>query len=165
MIDPTHKLAITWQAELVGISRAAVYYAPRPAPRRILRFRRGRRAAPEATMGGRKDVEEASSTEKASRWPKNELRVAQSAGIARRKPLGTVLTRGATSTLCEQAGVVFSYKPDRHVIVALVLVALLRASGSVAVEQTSAPAYTGIEEVVHLLVHPTSCLRSVLLGR
>jgi len=30
MIDPKHELSITRQAELVGISRAAVYYVPRP---------------------------------------------------------------------------------------------------------------------------------------
>jgi putative transposase len=30
MIDPRHELPITRQAELVGISRAAVYYVPRP---------------------------------------------------------------------------------------------------------------------------------------
>ena len=30
MIDPKHELALTRQAELVGISRAAVYYVPRP---------------------------------------------------------------------------------------------------------------------------------------
>ena len=32
MIDPKHELSITRQAELVGISRAAVYYEPRPLP-------------------------------------------------------------------------------------------------------------------------------------
>jgi len=32
MIDPKHALAVTRQAELVGISRAAVYYVPRPIP-------------------------------------------------------------------------------------------------------------------------------------
>lgn len=30
MIDPTHEVSITRQAELLGISRAAVYYVPRP---------------------------------------------------------------------------------------------------------------------------------------
>lgn len=30
MIDPRHELPVTRQAELVGISRAAVYYVPRP---------------------------------------------------------------------------------------------------------------------------------------
>ena len=30
MIDPSHELPVTRQAELVGISRAAVYYVPRP---------------------------------------------------------------------------------------------------------------------------------------
>jgi len=32
MIDPNHELPVTRQAELVGISRAAVYYVPRPVP-------------------------------------------------------------------------------------------------------------------------------------
>ena len=32
MIDPKHALSISRQAELVGISRAAVYYEPRPIP-------------------------------------------------------------------------------------------------------------------------------------
>jgi len=32
MIDPKHELAVTRQAEVVGISRAAVYYVPRPVP-------------------------------------------------------------------------------------------------------------------------------------
>jgi len=32
MIDPKHELQVTRQAELVGISRAAVYYVPRPLP-------------------------------------------------------------------------------------------------------------------------------------
>jgi len=32
MIDPTHKLPIKRQAELVGISRGDVYYLPRPVP-------------------------------------------------------------------------------------------------------------------------------------
>jgi len=32
MIDPKHELPVTRQAELVGISRAAVYYVPRPVP-------------------------------------------------------------------------------------------------------------------------------------
>jgi hypothetical protein len=30
MIDPKHEVSITRQAELLGISRAAVYYEPRP---------------------------------------------------------------------------------------------------------------------------------------
>ena len=30
MIDPTHALSIVKQAEAVGISRASVYYVPRP---------------------------------------------------------------------------------------------------------------------------------------
>ena len=30
MIDPKHKISITRQAQLLGISRAAVYYVPRP---------------------------------------------------------------------------------------------------------------------------------------
>jgi len=32
MIDPNHEFPVTRQAELVGISRAAVYYVPRPVP-------------------------------------------------------------------------------------------------------------------------------------
>jgi putative transposase len=32
MIDPKHELTVTRQAELVGVSRAAVYYVPRPMP-------------------------------------------------------------------------------------------------------------------------------------
>lgn len=32
MIDDEHELAITRQAELVGVSRASVYYLPRPTP-------------------------------------------------------------------------------------------------------------------------------------
>jgi putative transposase len=32
MIDPKHEVAISRQAELLGISRSAVYYAPRPVP-------------------------------------------------------------------------------------------------------------------------------------
>lgn len=32
MIDPKHELSVTRQAELVGISRSAVYYVPRPIP-------------------------------------------------------------------------------------------------------------------------------------
>ena len=32
MIDPKHDVSITRQAELVGISRAAVYYVPRLIP-------------------------------------------------------------------------------------------------------------------------------------
>jgi hypothetical protein len=31
MIDPKHGLSITRQSELLGISRAAVYYGKRPA--------------------------------------------------------------------------------------------------------------------------------------
>jgi putative transposase len=30
MIEPKHEVSITRQAELLGISRAAVYYVPRP---------------------------------------------------------------------------------------------------------------------------------------
>ena len=30
MIDPKHELSITRQAQVLGISRAAVYYVPRP---------------------------------------------------------------------------------------------------------------------------------------
>jgi putative transposase len=32
MIDPKHEVSITRQAELLGISRSAVYYVPRPIP-------------------------------------------------------------------------------------------------------------------------------------
>ncbi len=32
MIDRTHKLSITQQAELLDVSRGAVYYQPRPIP-------------------------------------------------------------------------------------------------------------------------------------
>jgi putative transposase len=40
MIDPKHVLAVTRQAELVGISRAAVYYVPRPIPEGDLALQR-----------------------------------------------------------------------------------------------------------------------------
>lgn len=40
MIDPKHELAVTRQAELVGISRAAVYYVPRPIPEADLALQR-----------------------------------------------------------------------------------------------------------------------------
>jgi putative transposase len=30
MIDPKHEVSISRQSELLGISRAAVYYVPRP---------------------------------------------------------------------------------------------------------------------------------------
>ena len=40
MIDPKHELALTRQAELVGISRAAVYYVPRPLPEGDLALQR-----------------------------------------------------------------------------------------------------------------------------
>lgn len=40
MIDPKHELAVTRQAELVGISRAAVYYVPRPISEADLRLQR-----------------------------------------------------------------------------------------------------------------------------
>jgi hypothetical protein len=40
MIDPKHELAVTRQAELVGISRAAVYYVPRPIPQGDLALQR-----------------------------------------------------------------------------------------------------------------------------
>lgn len=40
MIDPTHEVSITRQAELLGISRAAVYYAPRPIPEADLELQR-----------------------------------------------------------------------------------------------------------------------------
>ena len=40
MIDPKHELSVTRQAELLGISRAAVYYAPRPIPEEDLELQR-----------------------------------------------------------------------------------------------------------------------------
>jgi putative transposase len=40
MIDPKHELSVTRQAELVGISRAAVYYVPRPIPEADLELQR-----------------------------------------------------------------------------------------------------------------------------
>ena len=40
MIDPKHELAIARQAELVGISRAAVYYVARPIPEADLELQR-----------------------------------------------------------------------------------------------------------------------------
>jgi putative transposase len=40
MIDPNHELPIARQAELVGISRAAVYYVPRPIPQADLELQR-----------------------------------------------------------------------------------------------------------------------------
>jgi putative transposase len=40
MIDPKHDLSITRQSELLGISRAAVYYVPRPIPEADLRLQR-----------------------------------------------------------------------------------------------------------------------------
>jgi putative transposase len=40
MIDPSHELPVTRQAELVGISRAAVYYVPRPLPEGDLALQR-----------------------------------------------------------------------------------------------------------------------------
>ena len=40
MIDPKHELSVTRQAELVGISRAAVYYVPRPIPQADLELQR-----------------------------------------------------------------------------------------------------------------------------
>ena len=40
MIDPKHEVSITRQAELVGISRAAVYYLPRPVSRADLALMR-----------------------------------------------------------------------------------------------------------------------------
>ena len=40
MMDPSHDLSITRQAELVGISRASVYYAPRPLPEADLKLMR-----------------------------------------------------------------------------------------------------------------------------
>lgn len=40
MIDPKHELPVTRQAELVSISRAAVYYVPRPIPHGDLALQR-----------------------------------------------------------------------------------------------------------------------------
>ena len=40
MIDPKHEVSITRQSELLGISRAAVYYVPRPIPEADLRLQR-----------------------------------------------------------------------------------------------------------------------------
>ena len=40
MIDPKHEVSITRQAELVGISRAAVYYVPRPVSEADLALQR-----------------------------------------------------------------------------------------------------------------------------
>ena len=40
MIDPKHEVSITRQAELVSISRAAVYYVPRPISEEDLRLQR-----------------------------------------------------------------------------------------------------------------------------
>ena len=40
MIDPKHELPVTRQAELVGISRAGVYYVPRPIPQDDLALQR-----------------------------------------------------------------------------------------------------------------------------
>jgi putative transposase len=40
MIDPTHEVSITRQAELLGISRAAVYYVPRPISEEDLELQR-----------------------------------------------------------------------------------------------------------------------------
>jgi putative transposase len=40
MIDPTHEVSITRQAELLGISRAAVYYVPRPISEADLELQR-----------------------------------------------------------------------------------------------------------------------------
>ncbi len=40
MIDPKHALSVTRQAELVGISRAAVYYEPRPIAQADLELQR-----------------------------------------------------------------------------------------------------------------------------
>lgn len=40
MIDPKHELSVTRQAELVGISRAAVYYMPRPVSEADLELQR-----------------------------------------------------------------------------------------------------------------------------
>lgn len=40
MIDSKHELSVARQAQLVGISRAAVYYAPRPIPEEDLELQR-----------------------------------------------------------------------------------------------------------------------------
>jgi putative transposase len=40
MIDPTHDVSITRQAQLLGISRAAVYYVPRPISQADLELQR-----------------------------------------------------------------------------------------------------------------------------
>ena len=40
MIDPKHEVSITRQAELLGLSRAAVYYAPRPVSEADLALQR-----------------------------------------------------------------------------------------------------------------------------
>ena len=40
MIDPKHEVSITRQAELLGMSRAAVYYVPRPVPEADLELQR-----------------------------------------------------------------------------------------------------------------------------
>ena len=40
MIDPKHEVSITRQAELLGISRAVVYYVPRPIPESDLALQR-----------------------------------------------------------------------------------------------------------------------------
>ena len=40
MIDPSHEVSITRKAELLGISRAAVYYVPRPIPEADLELQR-----------------------------------------------------------------------------------------------------------------------------
>lgn len=40
MIDRDHEVSITRQAELLGISRGSVYYAPRPVPDSDLKLMR-----------------------------------------------------------------------------------------------------------------------------
>jgi putative transposase len=40
MMDPKHELSVTRQAELMGISRAAVYYVPRSLPQADLALMR-----------------------------------------------------------------------------------------------------------------------------
>ena len=40
MIDPKHEVSITRQAQLLGISRAAVYYVPRPISEEDLALQR-----------------------------------------------------------------------------------------------------------------------------
>ena len=40
MIDATHEVSITRQPKLLGISRAAVYYVPRPIPDADLELQR-----------------------------------------------------------------------------------------------------------------------------